>query len=104
MINIDSLPKSIEYNGNIYFLHLGVTAFNKIVICYQYAFSPREAIEKKIEYNVLSQVVEPDMSDNIVSSNEVTDIVDVPTTEIGFEILQTRLKNAIESNIVELYK
>jgi len=103
MVNIDSLPKSIKYNGNIYFLHLGVTAWNKIVVCYQYAFSPREAIEKKIEYSILSQVVEPDnVSPNY--SNNVEDIVDVKSTELAFNVLSARLNTAFSNNIVELYK
>lgn len=103
MINIDSLPKSIKYNGNIYFLHLGVTAWNKIVVCYQYAFSPREAMEKKIEYSILAQVVEPNnVSPNY--SNNVEDIVDVNSTEIAFNVLSTRLNAAVSNNFVELYK
>lgn len=103
MINIDSLPKSIKYNGNIYFLHLGVTAWNKIVVCYQYAFSPREAIEKKIEYYILSQVVEPD---NVYPnySNNVEDMVDVKSTELAFNVLSARLNTAVSNNFVELYK
>ena len=44
MINIDSLPKSIKYNGEAYFLNLHVTAFNKICVCYKYAFSPIKCI------------------------------------------------------------
>ena len=103
MVNIDSLPKSIKYNGEVYFLHLGVTAWNKIVVCYQYAFSPREAMEKKIEYSILSQVVEPDnISPNY--SNNVEDIVDVKSTELAFNVLSARLNTAISNNLVELYK
>ena len=103
MVNIDSLPKSIKYNGNLYFLHLGVTAWNKIVVCYQYACSPREAIEKKIEYSILSQVVEPEnVSPNY--SNNVEDIVDVNSTEMAFNVLSARLNAAVSNNFVELYK
>lgn len=103
MINIDSLPKSIKYKGEVYFLHLGVTAWNKIVVCYQYAFSPREAMEKKIEYSILSQVVEVD---NVVPnySFDVEDIVDVNSTEMAFNILSSRITTAISNNIVKLYK
>lgn len=103
MVNIDSLPKSIKYNGNLYFLHLGVTAWNKIVVCYQYAFSPREAIEKKIEYSILSQVVEPENVSPNYSSN-VEDIVDVNSTEMAFNVLSARLNAAVSNNSVELYK
>ena len=103
MVNIDSLPKSIKYNGNLYFLHLGVTAWNKIVVCYQYAFSPREAIEKNIEYSILSQVVEPENVSPNYSSN-VEDIVDVNSTEMAFNVLSARLNAALSNNSVELYK
>lgn len=102
MINIDSLPKCIEFNGNWYTLNMHVTAFNKLCTSYKYIGGPMAAHERKIEYNILSQVVEPNMDKNIVSSNEVTDIVDVPTTEISFEILQNRLNNAIENKIIKV--
>lgn len=108
MINIDSLPKSIKYNGEVYFLHLHVTAFNKICICYQYAFSPKEAHEKNIEYNILSQVVEPKMNIDevkvIEKTSNVKDIFDVPDSELAFDYLSTRLNQALRYNLVELYK
>lgn len=103
MINIDSLPKSIKYNDEVYFLHLGVTAWNKICVCYQYAFGPLEAMEKKIEYSILSQVVEPDNVTPNYSDN-IEDIVDVNSTEMAFNILSSRITTAISNNIVELYK
>ncbi len=103
MVNIDSLPKSIKYNGEVYFLHLGVTAWNKICVCYQYAFGPREAMEKKIEYSILSQVVEPNNVTPNYSFN-VEDIVDVNSTEMAFNILSSRITTALSTNIVELYK
>lgn len=103
MINIDSLPKSIKYKDEVYFLHLGVTAWNKICVCYQYAFGPLEAMEKKIEYSILSQVVEPD---NVAPnySDNVEDIVDVNSTEMAFNILSSRVNAALSNNFVELYK
>ena len=65
MVNIDLLPKFIKYKDKIYFLHLYVTAWNKICVCYAYTFGYREAMEKGIVYSILSQVVES----NNVSSN-----------------------------------
>ena len=103
MVKIESLPKSIKYNDELYFLHLGITVWNKICVCYQYAFSPREAIEKKIEYSILSQVVEPDNVTPNYSDN-VEDIVDVKSTELAFNILSSRITTALSNNIVELYK
>ena len=103
MINIDSLPKSIKYNDEVYFLHLGVTAWNKICVCYQYAFSPLEAMEKKIEYSILSQVVEPDcVSPNY--TDEITGIVDVKSWEQAFNVLSARLNTALANEQVKIYR
>ena len=86
MINVDSLPKSIEYNGNIYMLDLHITAWNKLCVCYQYIFGPKDALDKKIEYTILSQVVEPGCEETR-QTDEATDIVDVRTWEIAFSVL-----------------
>lgn len=103
MINIDLLPKFVKYNDNLYILHLGITAWNKIVVCYQYAFGPLEATEKKIEYSILSQVVEPNMTKGITYTKNITDIVDVPTTKSAFLILKKRIKQAIKNKVIKEY-
>lgn len=108
MVNIDKLPKSIEYNGNVYFLNLHVTAWNKLCVSYKYEGGPKRAIEKKIEYLILSQVVEPDMNIDDVKvieiSSKVTDIFDVPDSDLAFTYLDVRLKKALRENSVKLYK
>ena len=103
MINIDSLPKSIEYNGNVYMLNMHVTAWNKLCICYQYIFGPKDALEKKIEYSILSQVVEPDCK-GVRYTDEVTDIVDVKSWGEGFEVLSDRVYAALDKGVIKLYK
>ena len=103
MVNIDSLPKSIEYNGNVYMLDLHITAWNKLCVCYQYIFGPKDALEKKIEYSVLSQVVEPDCKE-IRQTDEVIDIVDVRTWEEAFDTLGSRLYAAIDKGTGKVYK
>lgn len=103
MINVDSLPKSIEYNGNIYMLDLHITAWNKLCICYQYIFGPKDALEKKIEYSILSQVVEPDCKE-VRHTDEVIDIVDVRSWDEGFETLSDRVYAAMDKGVVKLYK
>jgi len=103
MINIDSLPKSIEYNGNVYMLNMHVTAWNKLCICYQYIFGPKDALEKKIEYSILSQVVEPDCKE-VRHTDEVIDIVDVRSWDEGFETLSDRVYAALDKGVVKLYK
>lgn len=103
MINVDSLPKSIEYNGNVYMLNMHVTAWNKLCICYKYIFGPKDALDKKIEYSILSQVVEPDCKE-IRQTDEVIDIVDVRTWEEAFDTLGSRLYAAIDKGTVKVYK
>jgi hypothetical protein len=103
MVNIDSLPKSIEYNGNVYMLNMHITAWNKLCICYQYIFGPKDALEKKIEYSILSQVVEPDCKE-VRHTDEVIDIVDVKSWDEGFEILSGRVYTALDNGIIKLYK
>lgn len=103
MVNIDSLPKSIEYNDNVYMLNMHVTAWNKLCICYQYIFGPKDALEKKIEYSILSQVVEPDCKE-VRHTDEVIDIVDVKSWDEGFEVLSDRVYSAMDKGVIKLYK
>ena len=108
MINIDTLPKSIKYNEHVYLLSLHITAWNKICVCYKYAFGPMSAAEKNIEYNILSNVVESDMKVEdirvIEKSSSVEEIFDVPDTSFAFDYLDVRLKKALREKTVELYK
>lgn len=108
MISIDSLPKSIKYNDEIYMLDMHVTAWNKLCISYKYEGGPKRAIEKKIEYFILSQVVEPKMNIDkikvIEKTSNVEDIFDVPDSELAFDYLSVRLNQALRHNLVELYK
>lgn len=103
MINIDSLPKSIEYNGNIYMLDLHITAWNKLCVSYKYEGGPKRAIEKKIEYFILSQVVEPDCKE-VRHTDKVIGIVDVKSWEQAFDVLSDRLNTALANEHVKIYK
>ena len=103
MINIDSLPKSIEHNGNVYMLDLHITAWNKLCVSYKYEGGPKRAIEKKIEYFILSQVVEPDCKE-VRHTDKVIDIVDVRSWDEGFETLSDRVYTALDKGVVKLYK
>lgn len=103
MVNIDSLPKSIEYNGNVYMLDLHITAWNKLCVSYKYEGGSKRAIEKKIEYFILSQVVEPDCKE-IRQTDKVIDIVDVKSWEQAFDVLSARLNTALANGRVKIYK
>ena len=103
MINIDSLPKSIEYNGEVYMLDMHVTMWNKLCVSYKYSGGPRNAMEKKVEYFILSQVVEPDrVSPNY--TDEIIGIVDVKSWEQAFSVLSARLNTALADGRVKIYK
>lgn len=107
LYNIDALPKCIEFNGNWYTLNMHVTAFNKLCTSYKYIGGPNAAHERKIEYNILSQVVEPDADIEKIfyPDVKVTDIVDVPDYEWAFQVLSDRLDNAIVTKDVKvIYK
>lgn len=104
MINIDTLPKSIMYNGNLYFLSLCVTAWNKLCVSYHYAWSPKEAMDKNIEYSIFSQIVEPNKTDEIKYTDNIENIIDVPNYQMAFNILSTRINDAVSRGLVELYK
>jgi len=103
MINIDSLPKSIEHNGEIYMLDMHVTMWNKLCVSYKYSGGPKDAMEKKIEYFILSQVVEPDCKE-IRHADDVTDIVDVGNWENAFIVIEDRIHNALDKGVIKLYK
>ena len=107
MVNIDSLPKCIEFDGEWYGLNLHVTAFNKLCISYQNMAGPKSALEKNKEYNILSQVVEPNMNYpiNYPKINLITSIVDAPNYTLAFNILSSRLNSAISNGDIKvIYK
>ena len=103
MVNIDSLPKSIEYNGNVYMLDLHITAWNKLCVSYKYEGGSKRALDKKIEYFILSQVVEPDFIDRNYPDDVIT-IVDVKTWQDAFTVLSDRVNASLENGTVKVYK
>ena len=106
MVNIDSFPKDIKFNGDHYQIHMGVTFKGKLNISYKNMSPGDKIIKNKKDFYILSQVVEPDMKnthDNYCL-DDVTKIVDAPTAEIAFNILSFRLEVAIENKYVEVLK
>ena len=102
MVNIDKLPKTIEYNGYWYDLHLTITAWGKICVSYALSGGPKEALRLKLNYQILSQVVEPDMNYPSNYSDDITDIVDVPNSILAFNVLGTRVNQALSKNLVKI--
>ena len=93
-VNITDFPKSINYNGKVYFLMLYVTAWDKL--CFAY----RDALDKD---TILSVVVEHENSVPNLTEN-VEDIVDVPNLGTAMFVAHYRLKDAVLNGIVSINK
>ena len=108
MVNVDLLPKAIEYNNNIYMLDLHVTAWNKLCVSYKYEVgsgSFAECIRKdpNFQHFILSQVVEPDCNE-VRHTDKVTDVVDVRTWEEAFTSLFDRVYAALDKKLIKFYE
>ena len=99
MVNFETLPRCISFNGNHYTLNVHITAWNKICVSYQLLEAP--TIENGMFYNIFSQVVEPNL-ENINYSSNPLNIVDVPSFEMGVNVLSARVNKAIEENKIEI--
>lgn len=93
IISITDFPKSIKYGGKVYFLSVGVTAWNKLNFAYR-------GINRE---SILSEVVENENSAPY-STDDVNDIVDVPNFETALYVAYYRLIDAIENGVVNIYK
>lgn len=100
MINIELLPKAIEYNDKHYSLQLHVTAWNKLCVCYKSMFKIDDPFSH--ETMLFSEVVEKQMSKDEVDVEFYRDqllpgdVADVPDIETAFEILKVRLDASLE--------
>ena len=93
-INITDFPKSINYAGNVYFLSVYVTAWNKLCFAYSDAFNKN---------TILSEVVE---NENSVPYNteDVSEIVNVPNFGTALYVAYSRLVEAIDNGIITIYE
>lgn len=94
-INITDFPISINYGGDVYFLSVYVTAWNKL--CFAY----RNAFDKGV--TILSEVVE---NENSVPYNteDVSEIVDVPNFGTALYVAYSRLVEAIDNGIITIHQ
>lgn len=100
MNNIETLPKFIVVKHNdkdekLYELRMHITAWGKICLCYSNMFSR--------EMNILSQVVEPDMTANAEFSECITDIVDTPDFDSAVDMLKKRVTYALGKEDIAIY-
>lgn len=103
MVNIENLPKAIIANGDMYILNMHVTCWNKLCVGYQNALGPKECINKKKEYNIFSCVVEPNMGSNPIKYGDaIDDIVDVPSIEMAWNVLATRINTHLGKGTIEI--
>lgn len=102
MVNIETLPRLIKViaTGEWYNLEMHVTAWNKICVCYK--LTDKWTIDNDKFYHILSNVVEPEMEGDVNYSKFITDVVDVPNIEWAFNILSTRLNEAISEGKIEV--
>ena len=102
MVNIETLPRLIKVidTGNWYNLEMHVTAWNKLCVCYK--LTDKWTMDNDMFYHILSNVVEPEMEGDVKYSKFMTDIVDVPNIEWAFNILSTRLNDAISEGKIEV--
>lgn len=102
MVNIETLPRLIKViaTGEWYNLEMHVTAWNKLCVCYK--LTDKWTIDNDKFYHILSNVVEPEMEGDVNYSKFITDVVDVPNIEWAFNILSTRLNEAISEGKIEV--
>lgn len=99
MVNVDKLPKSLRYDGKLYFLGMHVTAWNKLCLCYKIGFE-KPAPANLSYYTIFSNVVEPDCNFDGHFGSPL-DIVDVPSFEAAVNILSARVNSALSSGMVQ---
>lgn len=96
MNTIELLPKEIEINDKLYGLRLHVTAWDKFCLCY--------SNEMKLGDNILSQVVESEMTTKPEFSECMQDIVDVPDLNSAVAMMQLRLNDGLANKTIKIYK
>lgn len=96
MNTIELLPKEIEINDNLYGLRLHVTAWHKFCLCY--------SNEMKLGDNILSQVVESEMTTKPEFSECMQDIVDVPDLNSAVAMMQLRLDDGLANKTIKIYQ
>lgn len=93
---IELLPKEIEINDKIYGLRLHVTAWRKLCLCY--------SNELKLGDNILSQVVESEMTTKPEFSECMQDIVDVTDLNSAVAMMQLRLNDGLVNKTIKIYR
>ena len=96
MNTIELLPKEIEVNDKIYGLRLHITAWGKICLCY--------SNEMKLNDNILSQVVESEMTTKPEFSEHMDNVVDVPDLDSAVAMMQMRLNDGLANKTIKIYK
>ena len=96
MNTIELLPKEIIINEKIYGLRMHITAWQKICLCYSNEMKPND--------NILSQVVESEMTTKPEFSECMQDIVDVPDLDGAVAMMQLRLNDGLANKAIKIYQ
>ena len=94
MNTFETLPKSLEYNGDIYFLGVHITAWDKYCICYKGMGKDRNTGEHNV---ILSCVVEGKKRE----AENIDDIADAVDFDNAVEITKSRIEKHFK--VVEKY-
>ena len=96
MNTIELLPKEIEVDNKIYGLSLYITIWHKFCLCY--------SNELKLGDNILSQVVESEMTTKPEFSECMQNVVDVPDLDSAVAMMQLRLKDGFATKTIKIYQ
>ena len=96
MNTIELLPKEIEVDNKIYGLSLYITIWHKFCLCY--------SNELKLGDNILSQVVESEMTTKPEFSECMQNVVDVPDLDSAVAMMQMRLNDGHANKTLKIYK
>ena len=102
-MSIDTLPKVIVCENELYSLSMHVTAWNKLCLCYKKMF-PSKDLKESFKDTIFSQVVENNIFIVPEFSECVYDIVDVPDFERAVDMLFYRVKDGFKREIITAYE
>lgn len=94
MNKIETLPRYIEYKGRYYALRMHITAWERICLCYR-------SYDDEGKY-IFSQVIEPDSTPYYGPNPTPEDIIDVLNFDEAVNVLEKRIKDAIEANLIKV--
>lgn len=94
MNKIETLPRNIQYGNFYYSLRMHITAWGKICLCY-HSYDAKEKC-------IFSQVIEPNSTQPYIPNPIPEDIIDVSNFNKAIYVLEQRINDAVETNLVKI--